>query len=155
MSRQIYEVILDFKLREPNPYGYPLVLNFRYNTFQKTNIYDMALDLPVYKLYVYMLEHLNRHNYHEGIHDLDDIIAKCCTVEFHPNRTGVHRQHIHVYLSKLVEMNLLTRVSDRGYEYYVNPYYYNVLSRDMARHAVAQLESALESRQYPPLEHQR
>lgn len=132
IQMQIYETILKFKEAEPNPYGLKIHYTFRYNSFQpKDNMINVK---PSTKhLYVYVLSNLKRYLVTDQT-NIDNIVERSMTVTLHPDVVGIPRQHIKIYLDELVEINFIAKVGVRGYDYYVNPYYYNVLSKPLAHH---------------------
>ena len=126
---QIYKSILEFKNREPNPYGYKISYSFRYNTFIPIqSIVDVKPSSKI--LYVYILSNMPRYHVSDES-QLESVLIKSMTINLHPDRVGIHRQHIKEYLDELVSINFISKVGERGYDYYVNPYYYNTLSRTM------------------------
>ena len=126
---QIYKSILDFKLRDPNPNNYKLSYTFRYSNFQPLRLPINSKPLTYY-LYNYILNNTYRYNVLDYEH-IDEVISKSITVNLHPDKVGIKRQHIKIYLDELVSINFISKVGERGYDYYVNPYYYNTLSRTM------------------------
>ncbi len=147
MSEQIYKDILNFKLREPNLYGLRLQLSFRYRTNNWLGLTSKELKPPTIFLYLYICEHL--HTYHAR-HDesVDSLIARCCTVNIHPDKVGIKRQHLGLYVSELESLNFIMKSGTRGYDYVVNPYYCNVLTKEMAKHVQLQVAELL--RALPP-----
>lgn len=134
---QIYETILHFKQKEPNPYGLKIDYTFRYNSFRpKSGLLDIKP--PTMRLYIYILTHLRR-----GIvtahADIDAILEQSMTVNLHPDAVGIPRQNMHRYINELIDLNFIAKAGPRGYDYYVNPYYYNVLSKPLAQHCFTQM----------------
>ena len=138
MVAQIYKTILDFKLRESNEYNLPLVYNFRYRHYEPLGLSRSGVTMVCRCLYLYILDNMVDHRLHEG-DDIDALILKCCSIDLHPDKVGIARQHLHRYAGELVALNFLVRADERGYVYLVNPYYFNVLSSQLARHAVQQV----------------
>ena len=138
MVAQIYKTILDFKLRESNEYNLPLVYNFRYRHYEPLGLSRSGVTMVCRCLYLYILDNMVDHRLNDG-DDIDDVILRCCSIDLHPDRVGIARQHIHRYAGELVALNFLIRAEGRGYVYLVNPYYFNVLSSHLAKHVVSQL----------------
>lgn len=138
---QIYKTILRFKQSEPNPYGLKLEYTFRYNSFNaKSGIYKCKL--PTIMLHAYILEHLTRYVVRANS-DVNEIVERSMTVTLHPDAVGIAKQNLKIYLDELIALNFIAKAGDRGYDYYVNPYYYNVLSKPLAEHCFMQMLTLL------------
>lgn len=134
---QIYESILDFKHRAANPYNYKLQYAFRYNSFQPLSEITNMKPLTIL-LYAYILSNLCRYLINKPS-DIESVLERSMTIDLHPIKVKIARQHIKTYLDELVGLNFISKAGERGYEYYVNPYYYNVLSKPLAEYCFAGL----------------
>jgi hypothetical protein len=141
IQMQIYKSILDFRNRSENPYGYKVSYSFRYNSYTPS-LAILNTKPPTQRLWLYVMANLFRYNLTDTS-DIDDIIFKSMTVNLNPNAVGIARQNIKMYIDELVELNLIAKAGERGYEYYVNPYYYNVLSSKLAHHCFTQMQQLL------------
>ena len=142
LQMQIYKTILDFKHREPNPYGLKRNYLFRYNSFNPLDGID-TMKGPTEHLYVYIVTHLRRYLIRHNS-DINEVVDKSMLINLHPDTVGIVRQNIKTYLDELVDLNFICKAGERGYDYYVNPYYYNVLSRPLAEHCFIQMQQLLE-----------
>ncbi len=135
---QIYKNILDFKNREPNPFGYKIYYTFRYNSFQPLEGLSSCKPSTL-SLYYYILCNLKRRLISD-MNKLDLLLEMSMTVNLHPDAVGIKKQHIKTYLDELIALNFIVKAGDRGYEYHVNPYYYNVLSKPLADHCFVMMQ---------------
>ena len=145
---QIYKSILNFKQAEENPYNLKVNYTFRYNSFQSIGSASANLKASSQSLYIYILNNLGRYNATEFV-TLDQAIAKTLTIDLHPDKVGIHRQRIKQYLDELVALNFICKAGDRGYDYHVNPYHYNVMTRSMAHHCFMQMLQLLQLEPLP------
>lgn len=144
MSGQIYKEILNFKLREPNPYGLKVQFQFRYRNNESIGITRSGVKPPTLFIYNYIIDNIARYNLIDR-DKIDEVITRSCTISLHPDKVGIRKQHLPTYIQELVDLNFIVKAPGRGYDYYVNPYYCNTLSREMTMHVVAQVAELLQS----------
>ncbi len=128
MTEQIYKTILQFYNRsiENRIHVFPIQL---YQGFNQRFSYGYFSSQKTYRIFHYILKTLNKP---KGVSD--DIIVRALTITIRPESVDILRQNYKSCMDELINLNYLIKCDSRGYDYLVNPYFYNRLSEPQRQH---------------------